>query len=158
MKKFTIGNHLTPYLVLTCILLAGILWVQSENRILPSKNTSAELQSPVVSVTRSNFTAPGIRAFSEIVERPLFIKGRKPPPPPVAASPMPVRISPLRLQLEGVVITPKASIAVVRDLGSRNVLHLTTGMKHQDWELTSLTETIATFKLGDQTQELTLKK
>ena len=46
---------------------------------------------------------------------------------------------------------------MVRDLSNNKMLHLATGMKHQGWELTGITNTVATFKRGEQTQEITLK-
>ena len=67
------------------------------------------------------------------------------------------KLSPVRLHLEGVAITPAARIAVVRDLSNNKMLHLAKGMKHQGWELTSITATSATFTRGEQRQELTLK-
>ena len=67
-------------------------------------------------------------------------------------------MSPLRLRLEGVALTPEAKIAVLRDLSNNKVLHLATGMKHQGWELTAVTDTVATFKRGAQSEELMLNK
>ena len=158
MKKISIGNHLTPYLLLACTLLAGVLALQSHNMIQAHKKTAPVLQPAVDQVTRKNFTVPEIAAFSEIVERPLFIAGREPPAEPKAAPSVPVRLPPLRLLLEGIVITPEARIAVMLDLSNNKMLHLATGMKHQDWELTSVTDTVATFSRGEQSQELRLKK
>ena len=157
MKMFSIGNYLTPYLLTACALSAGVLSIESGNLIETQDHASPETQTAVDPIEQAKFTAPGIAAFSEITERPLFREDREPPteakPTPVAA-----RKSPLRLKLEGVAITPGSKIAVLRDLSNNKMLHLETGMKHQGWELTSVTDTVATFKLGEQSQELTLKK
>ena len=59
-------------------------------------------------------------------------------------------------RLEGVAISPDARVAVMRDLTSNQMLHLATGMKHQGWELTALTDTVATFGRGDLSVEFPL--
>jgi len=157
MKRFALGNHLTFYLLLACALLAGILAIESHNLVQTHVRKPVETRPLVDPVGPANFTAPAIAAFSEITERPLFNEGREPTPEPVKAA-IAAPTSPLRLQLEGVAITPEAKIAVMRDLSTNKMLHLSAGMKHQGWELTSVTDTVATFKRGEQSQELTLKK
>jgi len=156
MKKLAIGNHLTPYLLVACGLLLGVLALESQNLVQSQDVTTAEAQSAVNANQRVIFTAPAIAAFSEITERPLFMDDRQPPPEPKKTARAAV-ISPLRLQLVGVAITPESRIALVRDLSSNKMLHLAAGMKHQNWELVSVTKTVATFKRGEQSQELTLK-
>ena len=156
MNKFIIGNHLTPYLLVACTLTAGTLALESNNLVQTQGNTSRTTQPDAKRTERANFTAPGIAAFSEITERPLFNEGREPPAEPVTTVAA-AKTSLLRLQLEGVAITPGSEIAVLRDLTSNKMLHLATGGTHQGWELTSITDSVVTFKRGGETQELTLK-
>jgi len=156
MNKFSIGNHLTPYLLVACTLTAGTLALESNNLVQTQGNTSRTTQPDAKRTERANFTAPGIAAFSEITERPLFNEGREPPAEPVTTVAA-AKTSLLRLQLEGVAITPGSEIAVLRDLTSNKMLHLATGGTHQGWELTSITDSVVTFKRGGETQELTLK-
>lgn len=158
MKKLiSVGNHLTPYLLVACVLLAGILSVESHNMIQMQNSSSPGALSMVDKATRDSFIPPGIATFSEITERPLFMEGREPPPEPKAEPVAATRPVPLRLLLEGVAITPVAEIAVVRDLSSNKILQLAKGMKHQGWELTSITATSVTFERGDQSQVIILK-
>ena len=156
MNKFSIGNHLTPYLLVACTLTAGTLALESNNLVQTQGNTSRTTQPDDKRTERANFTAPGIAAFSEITERPLFNEGREPPAEPVTTVAA-AKTSLLRLQLEGVAITPGSKIAVLRDLTSNNMLHLATGGTHQGWELTSISGSVVTFKRGGETQELELK-
>ena len=159
MKILALGNHLTPFLLAACGVLLVTLAVQSGNMV-QTDNRAANNRKPVGTdqAQKANFTAPGLAAFSEITERPLFRQDRQ-PPPEVERSPTAARtLSPLRLQLEGVAITPESSIAVMRDLSNNKTLHLAKGMKHQGWELTEITDTVATFTRGAQNQEFTLKK
>ncbi len=158
MKKLiSVGNHLTPYLLVACVLLAGILSVESRNMIQMQNSSPHEALSMVDKAARDSFIPPGIATFSEITERPLFMEGREPPPEPKAEPVAATRPVPLRLLLEGVAITPAAEIAVVRDLSSNKILQLAKGMKHQGWELTSITATSVTFERGDQSQVIILK-
>ena len=157
MKKFSIGNHQTPYLLAACVLLTAVLTMQIHNMVQAKNDSSPGARPAIEQLTRESFAAPGIAAFSEIMERPLFIAGREPPPKPVAVQGVSARLSPLLLHLEGVAITPAARIAVVRDLTSNKMLQLAIGMKHQGWELTAISDNVATFRRGDKSHELTLK-
>lgn len=157
MNITSIGNHLTPYLLVACTLAAGTLALESSNLVQSQGDTSRTTQPDIKRTERVNFTAPRIAAFSEITERPLFNEGREPPPEPVVAT-VAAQTTLLRLQLEGVAITPGSKTAVLRDITSNKMLHLETGSSHQGWELTSITESVATFKRGEQVQELRLIK
>jgi len=157
MKKLSIGNHLTPYLLAACVLLTAVLAMQVHNMVPATNDSSPGARPAIEQLKQESFAAPGVAAFSEITERPLFVAGREPPPEPVAAPRVSARPSPLRLHLEGVAITPAARIAVVRDLSSNKILQFAIGMKHQGWELTAISDNVATFKRGDESHELTLK-
>jgi len=157
MKKISIGNHLTHYLLGICVLLAGILALEIHNMVQIQDDTTPEAQPAVEQLTRDVFTAPRIATFSEIIERPLFSKDRTPPPEPKIIPAAAAKVLPLRLQLEGVAITPEAKIAVIRDLSNNKMLRLEKGMKHQGWDLISVTATGATFKRGEQSQVITLE-
>jgi hypothetical protein len=156
MKMFSIGNQLTPYLLAASTLLLGVLAIESRNLVQPQVDSSPAARPEVNTFKRTNFSAPGVAAFSEITERPLFREGREPPSEPIEAA-VTAKQSPLRLQLEGVALTPTEKIAVLRDISTNKMMHLAVGNKHQDWELTSVTDTVATFKRGAQSLELTLK-
>lgn len=156
MKLFALGNHLTPYLLGASVVLGGTLALEGHNLVRPQGETTAQTNAPVQAIEHASYSAPALAAFNEITERPLFTEGRLPPEEPVNA-PVAVRSSPLRLALEGVAITPGSRIAVVRDLSTNKMLHLPIGMKHQDWELTAVTETDATFERGGQSHTITLK-
>ena len=155
MKLFSIGNHLTPYLLASSVVLAGVLAVESRNLVEPDGKAATKAKPAINTVERSAYRAPALAAFSEITERPLFTEGREPPAEPVKAA-VTAKQSPLRLHLEGVAISPEAKIAVVRDLSTNKILHLATGTKHQGWELVAVTDTVAIFERNGQKEQLTL--
>jgi hypothetical protein len=154
-----IGNRSIFYQLLACLLLAVSLLVQVRDSA--STKTAVDVESqPVASEkirqTVAAFVAPSIKSFAEILERPLFIPGREPPPQPVAETAPATPPTPLRLQLEGVAITDDARIAVVRDLSTREILRLMEGNMHQGWVLETVDTKGARFKHGEKTRELFL--
>ena len=161
MKRFSLGNRLTPYLLLTCLVLAGILAL--EWRLGAETSVRAPAEAPPAAAEtapdRTEYSAPTIEAFSEILERPLFTAGRQPPEEPeVATATTPAApTAPIRLRLEGVALTPQARVAVVRDLANNQLLRLAEGAEHQGWVVEAVHPTSATLKQGQQTQELVLE-
>ncbi len=98
------------------------------------------------------FAPVPLGAYREITERPLFVEGRMPPKPeekaPAIAAP---RALPLKLKLEGVVITPQNRVAVIRDLTTNRLLRVTEGMNQDDWKLTQVDNASATVeRLGER--------
>jgi hypothetical protein len=162
MKRISFGDRLSPYLLLVCLVLAGIVMLERSNpaplTLIESRLESDPADTTDVSLPRTAYITSDIKTYDEIIERPLFLEERTPPvqPDPVQARPN-VKKTPLRLQLEGVAITPEIRVAVVRDLGNKKLLELEEGMKHQGWVLESVNTTSATFKHGEQTEELTLE-
>jgi hypothetical protein len=159
MKKLVFGNRLTPYLLVLCgLLLAILLFVGRDSA---RKGNQQRAQTPPVDgadveVAAQHFRAPDIRAFSEILERPLFTEGRE--PPPIAESPAaaPPPRAALRLSLEGIAIADDTRVAVVRDNTDRKILRLAEGDTHRGWVVEKVHPGGATFKQGKQVQELTL--
>ena len=157
MKKLAIGNYLTPYLLAACVVMLIVLVVQSSNLVSAPDGADGNERLGVDPIEKVSFNAPAVAAFNEITERPLFRKDRQPPQEPTKTKVAAARPVPLKLHLEGVAITPESRVALLRDLNNNKILHLAKGMKHQGWELTSITDTVATFKLGEQSQEIELK-
>jgi hypothetical protein len=160
MKRLRFGNRLTLYLLLACTLLAVILAVESS--LTRQWQIDALLEEPpvtadVINISRSEYTPPTIRAFDEILKRPLFSETREPPTPPekVAANLAPV-VEHIRLELEGVALTPEARTAVLRDLTTKKMLRLEEGASHNGWKLESVQTDSALFKRNQQTVELEL--
>ena len=159
MRKIAHGNYLTGYLLVVCVLLAAVLMFQNRTRLgMPADVDAPAGAAPALvgRIRQENFSAPALAAFAEITARPLFTPGRQPPPKPDAAAPAAVNLPPLRLELEGIAITPEASIILVRDLGNNSLLNPSQGMKHQGWEVTEITADSAIFTRGEVSQELIL--
>lgn len=162
MKSIIPGNRLTALLLLACALLAAIVALEWHGFSQPTGvgTRSGEVAPQTgggTALARTEFTAPDIKTFDEILERPLFREGRTPPPPPVVKATVVKNIvQKPRLTLEGVAISPEVRVAVVRDLGSNSLLQLREGMEHQGWRVEQVTRAGATLKNGEQTHELIL--
>ena len=91
MNMFSVGNHLTPYLLTASAVLTGVLVFESRNLVQPQDSDAPEARPAVATIERVAYSPPGLATFTEIVERPLFREGREPPAAPVvpvaAASP-----------------------------------------------------------------------
>ena len=61
------------------------------------------------------FEFPDLGEFEEMVERPLFVEGRRPPPEVVEEPPPPVARTPLDLKLMGMVFSPSGKTALLVD-------------------------------------------
>lgn len=163
MKRISFANRLTPLLLAACILLGIIValeWITLSRQQGVVTGSDAQPAEPTDSQPpRSTYAAPNFAAFSEILERPLFSEGRTPPEEPAVqqAAVSQGKQTQLALRLEGIALTPVARIAVVRDITSNTLLRLAEGAKHQGWVVESVHATSATFKRGEQTQELRLE-
>ncbi|MET0065268.1 MAG: type II secretion system protein N [Candidatus Thiodiazotropha sp.] len=141
------------------ILSAGLFWqwqhppVAGDFTLKPSATPESQEASSTIS-----YTAVPLGAYREITERPLFVEGRMPPKPPektpVAGIP---RVAPLKLKLEGVVITPQNRVAVVRDLTSNRLLRISEGMNQDDWKLVRVDNASATIERRGERQTLELE-
>ncbi|UZR28680.1 hypothetical protein [Methylococcus mesophilus] len=61
------------------------------------------------------FEFPDLGEFEELVERPLFVEGRRPPPEVVEEPPPPVSRTPLDLKLMGMIFSPTGKTALLVD-------------------------------------------
>ncbi len=96
-------------------------------------------------------------SLGEILERPLFTEGRIPPEKPDKTPKAVSRMQPLKLKLEGVVISPESKVAIITDLMTRELLRLSQGMSHANWKVTEVSEGAVTIQQGAREIVLTLE-
>ncbi len=95
-------------------------------------------------------------SLSEIIERPLFSEGRIPPEKPDDNPKTAIR-TPLKLKLEGVVISPESKVAIITDLQTKELLRLSQGMSHSNWKVTAVDKESVTIQQGAREITLTLE-
>ncbi|MES9939494.1 MAG: hypothetical protein ABW104_03275 [Candidatus Thiodiazotropha sp. 6PLUC2] len=144
----TFFNTLTILLLILIGITTALLYFQwfnppqAQSTVENGTGSSADTEK---NASISPFTPVPLNIYSEITERPLFREGRLPPEEPdePAKSPI-VRQAPLKLRLEGVVITPKNRVAVIRDLNNNRLLRVAQGMNQNDWKLETVDTASAT--------------
>jgi hypothetical protein len=163
MKRLSLGDRLTPVLLAACLLCGAVVVLEwyafSRSNGAAAAPNAQPSPAPAVELSRGAYLKPEFQAFSEILERPLFIEGRTPPESAVSrqtsasATPPP----PLAMRLEGVALTPGARIAVVRDIPTNTLVRLAEGDQHQGWVLESVDAASATLKRGERVHQLMLE-
>ncbi|MCU7882816.1 MAG: hypothetical protein KZQ82_01330 [Candidatus Thiodiazotropha sp. (ex Lucinoma annulata)] len=148
-------NMLSLLLIVSLLALSGYLyyrWITPFSSIASTpdqtRNNSIEVSGGEREVVL--FSPTAISSYTEITERPLFVEGRLPPAEPEpkkAAARSPSK--PLRLKLEGVAITPKNKVAIIRDLNSNELLRVSQGMNKNDWKVESVDSSSATIVRKD---------
>lgn len=126
--------------------------VQPANKPVPRGN-------PLWSVPLSALTATQ--------ERPIFSATRRPPPRAVAAPPVgeaeappsakPAEVPP-PLVLVGAVVGEGDAIAILVDQTDQKVIRMRQGETHAGWSLSSVQAREVTFKQGDRSEVLALKR
>jgi hypothetical protein len=91
---------------------------------------------------------PSISAFSEVLERPLFARSRRPPPPSVESA---VKRAPKAetLDLVGIILSPTGRVALLRSQQSEDVLHVVEGQHVAGWEIRTINSTEVVLGRGD---------
>lgn len=95
--------------------------------------------------------------LGEITQRPLFTEGRIPPEKPKKEQQVKVHAAPLKLKLEGVVLSPESKVAIITDLQTKQLLRLSQGMSHANWKVVEVNEHSVTIQQGVKEIVLTLE-
>ena len=138
-----LANRLTLVLLLLCSGLgAMIAWelhvIAATQEALPDSSQASDDSPPAVQTLPNalsvSLPATALQAYREILERPLFIRGREPPAKPQAAA-VSEQATPLRYLLEGVALSRDKRVALLRDPGSREQVSLEEGDEWQGWRV-----------------------
>lgn len=159
IRSFVSGMSLL--LLLVVVLLGALLYLQWQKDIAkeyPSTGSSGKVASEEYELASLKRFAPvAFARLGETVERPLFTEGRLPPEKPQNEASTKSKVSPLKLKLEGVVISPESKVAIITDLQSRELLRLSQGMSHSNWKVTEVSEDSVTILQGAKEITLTLE-
>jgi hypothetical protein len=162
MNALRAVNRLTFLLLLVIATLGyGVfsLWQAQINAVVQSESgmeTSKVKRNRTALPGLPTYLPPPMTAFNEIMERPLFEESRTKPEAPVQEKTVAPR-TPLNLRLEGVAAVAERSVALVRDLTTKELYRLTVGMEYQGWIVGRIDHDVAEFKRGDEIRELVLE-
>lgn len=164
MNIYRMANGLTLILLSICMLLAIIIYteIQSignyDNMVGGNggKNQKVDSQTGILNNIASTDIA--ISQFSEVLNRPLFVQGRMPFVEEENKNIAIPTLSPLRLSLEGVVLSPTTQVAVLKDLSSNELIRLGIGMSHKGWQLKGIEPQSVEFERNGEVQSIVLER
>lgn len=155
-------NHLLCALCAGLILVNVAEWLYLERGIDQSRQIAVQpVDSNIVfdQVSVQEFSLPPKQSFSEIVERPLLIPGRRPLAQETEDSIKPVLVGrgKIQIKLMGIIMTPKGMNALLQD-GKGAYLKLPVKGTIDGWELDELYADRVVLKQDDAREELKLYK
>jgi hypothetical protein len=104
---------------------------------------------------------PALDDLSATVERPLFVRSRRPPeeaPPPPAEKPAPVEVAKEEApaELTGIVNGPERTYAILRNVATKEIMHLRKGETIEDWSVQEIGLRYVVLRRGDGSLRLEL--
>ena len=163
MNIYRLANGLTIVLLLVCSLLAVMIYTEikglgnhdddfDQN---VEKNQNVKSDGGILNNIAQNDVA--ISQFSEILNRPLFVQGRMPYEEEKIENISAPVMSPLRLSLEGVVLSPESRVAVVKDLSTNEIIRLGVGISHNGWRVQSIEPQTVEFERNGEVQSINIE-
>ncbi|MBM4199854.1 MAG: hypothetical protein FJ189_01030 [Gammaproteobacteria bacterium] len=152
-----------PLAVLCGLLAVGLvvesLMMQRRGSERPSADRSAPVAQPVALADGGDvFVLPAVDEFSDFVERPLFVEGRKPPPEDEQKQAAEVQdTTPLNLKLMGVMFSPSGELAILAEASGKN-RRVRKGGTISGWRLVDLKTDHVTVQRGEERRDLALLK
>jgi hypothetical protein len=152
------------------LLVAGLLVAALGGVILSEWRQGQARLEEIAVTTAADRSHPGAQAlaslpprntnitrYKEIVARPLFSKGRRPPATEgVAGVERPSEID--KLVLTGIVTGPDTRVAMLLNTQSKKEVRLAEGQSYNGWKLKSFSKGEVTFAHNGRTRTLPLRK
>ncbi len=159
-KVFTLG------LILANVVLALVVALELRAPLeIPSEEmaAAAEQRQEKVELPQANFLLPPLEDYAEIVERPLFIQERRPPPAQEAQVAPETAIetgagAPPPFVLVGIVITPETKEALLLKPGQKDLIRGLIGQRFDGWKVDSIEPDRVVVSRGTGTTEIELER
>ncbi|WP_139556421.1 type II secretion system protein N [Methylotetracoccus oryzae] len=155
---------LTFPLAILCLALgvglaAELLLLQRPDRGQPAPAVGSSISEPDPAAdSEEAFELPSVEEFSDFVEKPLFVEGRKPPPEDEQKQAAQAQdTTPLNLKLMGVMFSPSGEMAILAEASGKN-RRIRKGGSISGWRLVDLKTDRVTLQRGDERQDLPLLK
>ncbi len=143
-----------------CIGLGSLIFTQARDGVpLPDLSGTIAAPSVVAGETPQNLEPlPPIDSFDEVVERPLFFRGRRPPDPDAAPPPEAEAAPKADFVLTGLVIVAgKERLALLRPVGSKTVERVHQGQEIEGWRVEAIHADRVVLKKGETVREIRLE-
>ena len=138
-----------------CLFLGIFVYLQASNdRAGPMTAAIKPAKIPALPAAQA-FQMPPIEDFGETLDRPLFSKIRRPPPPePDAPAEEPKKKQTVKVRLAGVVISPKERVALVQGPRGREITRLREGQEIEGWVLEAILADRIVLRFGELREEV----
>lgn len=158
-----INYKLTIFLIIWCVVLAVILIAEWSYSSYSRKKLYSSLDNTVVKVDEFELlpeledTNNPLESFAEMVNRPLFVEGRRPVEDAVSVVQLEVYSGKMELILTGIIDTPGGVTALVQDK-EKNHFRLVLHDPIQGWEVDAIEADKIIMKRNKERSELMLRK
>ncbi len=141
-----------------CLFLGIFVYLQASNDRAgpPTIETAAIKPAKIPALPAAQaFQMPPIEDFGETLDRPLFSKIRRPPPPePDAPADAPKKKQTVKVRLAGVVISPQERVALVQEPRAREITRLKVGQEIEGWVLEAILADRIVLRFGELREEV----
>ncbi|MEE4379665.1 MAG: hypothetical protein V2J55_19430 [Candidatus Competibacteraceae bacterium] len=122
-------------------------------------NDSSPLAESMLSV--QDFAVAPLDDYADIIERPLFLEARRPPDPEQEEiaepeAPAPSEKQDVTFLLQGVLVTPESTMALLRVEQDNKVVRLRVGEKEGDWQVESIQPDSVSLRSGEEVVKVSL--
>ena len=146
------------FLFFLCLFLGIFVYLQATNDGAgPTTIGTAAIEPAKIAAlpAAQAFSMPPIEDFGETLDRPLFSKIRRPPPPaPDAPADKPEKKQKVKVRLAGVVISPKERFALVQEPRAREITRLRVGQEIEGWVLEAILADRIVLRFGELREEV----
>lgn len=144
-------------LCLICMTLVGVVHLELSRGPDALEPTAAQgspaSRAKPASQEPASFAMAGIGSYREVVERPLFLRSRRPPPEERRGS----VVQPSSFVLVGLIIVPDGRRALIQHGEPPRLQRVTVGQAIDGWSVESILADRIVVRQGDTEEELKLK-
>ena len=163
-RRHSVSWRYPAFLAFLCAVLAGVLVVQltkeEEGGTLadgPAAAPQAE-ESEQEAERQSRFVLPPPETYSEVSERPLFLRSRRPvPPEEEIVEETPVETSRATFVLSGVVVSDTQRLALLQEQKSPKIVRIEEGQEYQGWTVEAIHPNRVVMRRGQEVAEIVLE-
>jgi hypothetical protein len=159
MIRRVVTDPLSWGLLAVCLVLAAMLALQlaeAPDPGVPPADLKTRDANAAATAGAEPIQFPPLTAYQEIVERPLFNKDRRPPPAPTGAAALASTVAVPQYELEGTVLSPGGSFAILQDRRKRELQRLGLGERLDAWTVAEIGEGWLRLEHGERSARLQL--
>ncbi|TQE99590.1 MAG: hypothetical protein FKY71_07080 [Spiribacter salinus] len=157
MIRRLVTDQISWALLAGCLVLAVMLTLQIADAPDPgvtAATPNSQGANAAATAREEPLQFPPLTAYQEIVERPLFSKDRRPPPAPAAETSQASTVDVPQYELEGTVLSPDGSFAILQDRRKRELQRLGLGERLDAWTVAEIGEGWLRLEHGERNARL----